>query len=542
MARQQGTYKLASNIEPRAAAPLDAREKVALKNDLTATGTFPYPYEGMEVYVVEEKKKYILIGDDPTVAGNWQEVGSSGSETLAGLDDTSIESPENNQVLSYDKRTDKWVNKLSEAENVVYKKIPGSEWLPKTWTGLTASYGAYIWTDGENIYYSWKNDHYILDKETSTWVEKTWTGLTEFYGNSIWSDGNNMYYSNGSNQYILDKSTSTWSSKTWTGLTEFWGPNIWSDGNNIYCSAGSDQYVLDKSTSIWLPKTWTGLTEFNGEGIWSDGNNIYLSNGPIQYVLDKETSTWVEKTWTGLTKFNGKEIWSDGENIYRSYNSNHYVLDKSTSTWSLKTWTGLTEFYGSNIWSDGNNNIYHSNGNDQYILDLVNINVKEVIDDIDTKMINIFIGTQAEWDALSTTEKLTYGQVNITDDDAGENLDYYSTTETKTNKVWIDGKPIYRKVYPVTITEPISVTEIAITLDTTINKNNAKLISYGGYLEPGTSGDNYMKEIPYIYRVNTGDYASISCAIGSSGILMVYTYVNPGNTGYIWVEYIKTTD
>ena len=35
MARQQGTYKLASNIEPRAAAPLDAREKVALKNDLT---------------------------------------------------------------------------------------------------------------------------------------------------------------------------------------------------------------------------------------------------------------------------------------------------------------------------------------------------------------------------------------------------------------------------------------------------------------------------------------------------------------------------
>ena len=78
MARQQGTYKLASNIEPRAAAPLDAREKVALKNDLTATGTFPYPYEGMEVYVVEEKKKYVLIGNDPTVSENWQEVGNGG--------------------------------------------------------------------------------------------------------------------------------------------------------------------------------------------------------------------------------------------------------------------------------------------------------------------------------------------------------------------------------------------------------------------------------------------------------------------------------
>lgn len=59
-----------------------------------------------------------------------------------------------------------------------------------------------------------------------------------------------------------------------------------------------------------------------------------------------------------------------------------------------------------------------------------------------------FIGTQAEWDALPQSQKDKYDGkiVNITDDDSGANLDYYSTTETKTNKVWIDGKPIYRKV------------------------------------------------------------------------------------------------
>ena len=57
----------------------------------------------------------------------------------------------------------------------------------------------------------------------------------------------------------------------------------------------------------------------------------------------------------------------------------------------------------------------------------------------------IFTGTQAEWDALSTAVKKTYGQVNITDDESGT-PEYYSTTETKTNKVWVDGKPIYRKV------------------------------------------------------------------------------------------------
>lgn len=59
-----------------------------------------------------------------------------------------------------------------------------------------------------------------------------------------------------------------------------------------------------------------------------------------------------------------------------------------------------------------------------------------------------FVGTQAEWDALPQSQKDKYDGkiVNIIDDAEGENIDYYSTNEVKTNKVWIDGKPIYRKV------------------------------------------------------------------------------------------------
>lgn len=70
----------------------------------------------------------------------------------------------------------------------------------------------------------------------------------------------------------------------------------------------------------------------------------------------------------------------------------------------------------------------------------------------------IFTGTQAQWDALSTAAKKTYGQANITDDNDGT-PDYYSTSEVKTNKVWIDGKPIYRRVLVVNQT---------ISSDTTI--------------------------------------------------------------------------
>ena len=162
-------------------------------------------------------------------------------------------------------------------------------WSTKTWTGLTSFNGAYIWTDGTNIYYSAGNssNQYVLDTSTNTWSAKTWSGLTTFYGNGIWTDGTNIYYSALSTQRVLDKSTSTWSTKTWTGLTTFYGNNVWTDGTNIYYSSSSTQRVLDKSTSTWSAKTWTGLTSFNGNGIWTDGTNIYYSNETTQYVLDK---------------------------------------------------------------------------------------------------------------------------------------------------------------------------------------------------------------------------------------------------------------
>lgn len=62
-----------------------------------------------------------------------------------------------------------------------------------------------------------------------------------------------------------------------------------------------------------------------------------------------------------------------------------------------------------------------------------------------------FIGTTEEWEALSDAEKDRYldKEVILTDDSSGGegDLDVYSEEETKTNKVWIDGKPIYRRVF-----------------------------------------------------------------------------------------------
>ena len=79
MARNKGSANLSASLEVLAGAPLDAREVVQVKADLTASGSFPYKYVGMEVYVIAENKKYRFIGTDPTDIEDWEEVGSGSS-------------------------------------------------------------------------------------------------------------------------------------------------------------------------------------------------------------------------------------------------------------------------------------------------------------------------------------------------------------------------------------------------------------------------------------------------------------------------------
>ena len=50
-------------------------------------------------------------------------------------------------------------------------------------------------------------------------------------------------------------------------------------------------------------------------------------------------------------------------------------------------------------------------------------------------------------------------------------VDVYSTTETKTNKVWIDGKPIYRKVFVYTGTIRPSAADVVVANLSDVNPN-----------------------------------------------------------------------
>jgi len=140
----------------------------------------------------------------------------------------------------------------------------------------------------------------------------------------------------------------------------------------------------------------------------------------------------------------------------------------------------------------------------------------------------IFMGTQAEWDALTTDEKLTYGQVNIIDDESGT-PEYYSTTETKTNKVWINGKPIYRKVVPFTAT----VTSSWVTVDSGSWIGDIDILVYSllcGY-DYNSPSDNTGRTLN---NANFRAYGNdLQCSTNTGAL---------SGSKYAILEYTKTTD
>lgn len=79
MSRQEGTLKLASNMEPRVNAPVDARLVVPTKTDLYA---MQYFYRGMLVYVKDEDAYYKLVNDLPAYPASWAFYGQAGMEEI----------------------------------------------------------------------------------------------------------------------------------------------------------------------------------------------------------------------------------------------------------------------------------------------------------------------------------------------------------------------------------------------------------------------------------------------------------------------------
>lgn len=125
---------------------------------------------------------------------------------------------------------------------------------------------------------------------------------------------------------------------------------------------------------------------------------------------------------------------------------------------------------------------------------------------------NEFIGTLAEWNALTTAQKKAYDTYQITDDyTGGSGLPNYSTTEQKTGQKWIDGKDIYVKSFEFT-----SFTA-GLNNFGAVSANVSEIVKFDGVFIKAISGASY--NLPLSRYDNTTNYNqvyisdNIMCAI-----------------------------
>lgn len=135
---------------------------------------------------------------------------------------------------------------------------------------------------------------------------------------------------------------------------------------------------------------------------------------------------------------------------------------------------------------------------------------------------NIFNGTLAEWEALTSDEKANYSHIATPEE--ADVTSGYSTTETKTGATWIDGKPIYRIVIPATI----NGTQGAITTISTTFFSDKHMINGMVVCNSPNENPNGFR----VYHVGSSNTLSVICVI-NFGVNLVSNVI---------VEYTKTTD
>lgn len=143
-----------------------------------------------------------------------------------------------------------------------------------------------------------------------------------------------------------------------------------------------------------------------------------------------------------------------------------------------------------------------------------------------------FIGTLAEWNALTTAQQKAYDTYQITDDYSEALMPNYSTSEQKTGQKWIDGKDIYFQTVNFG-TLPNATTKI-------INHNIANIdVVLGRTGVAYTDDRTTMFVLP---QLAIGGAAASSVSVGvSRDVIAITTGVNRTNITncYVTLYYTK---
>lgn len=145
--------------------------------------------------------------------------------------------------------------------------------------------------------------------------------------------------------------------------------------------------------------------------------------------------------------------------------------------------------------------------------------------------VNTLYDNQGDLSSLQTTTKSSLvGAVNELK--SGE---VYSSSEIKTNEVWIDGKPIYRQVIDITSYYPNGISAGSqVTFKHVISNFDA--LTNTRIIRTGTNPLEH-KSLSYIQYITDNSRNEFNIYAGNLGIGKT-----SGQSFYLIVEYTKTTD
>ena len=199
-------------------------EKVTFTNlpeNFSARGVWS---DGENTYYSRDGKHYILDVETLT----WEEIGISGLNFIDNFyiwSDGENTYYSQTSHFVFNKENLAWEEMIwngftdfngrqiwSDGENVYYSISSDQYRLnveTKTWEAVTwnrSVQGEFIHSFGNNVYCFVGNNKYVLNRDTMAWEEKSFYGIEGIQGNFVWSDGENLYYSYYSLQYKLDSS------------------------------------------------------------------------------------------------------------------------------------------------------------------------------------------------------------------------------------------------------------------------------------------------------------------------------------------------
>lgn len=227
----------------------------------------------------------------------------------------------------------------------------------------------------------------------------------------------------------------------------------------------------------------------------------------------------------GLASFIGKKPVANNQYMGSIYHDSGKLYDVTAQVLSVESSNALIKILQANPLSG-------SSSGSESIVPGDGLSITDGVINIDAPVRSIL--TQSEYDSISEDFQ-TKGFYIVEDDDGSDNIDVisvkeiYSTEEVKIG-VWIDGKPLYRKVLQGTSTGTGWISLGSLNLE-------CHVVMLRGYLNDAS---NNLLQIPYQDELGLAVNAGDSNVIAFCNFKQAPAYADCPITAI--VEYTKTTD